>query len=104
MSQAPAPDRPRATPTLGVGWAIVASSFGFALVQLDVTIVNVALPAIAADLHTDIVGLQWIVDAYALAFAVLLLSAGLLGDRLGAKNVYLCGFGVFAGASLLCGI
>ena len=87
-----------------IAWVSTATSFGFALIQLDVTIVNVALPRIAADLRTDIVGLQWVVDAYALAFAVLLLSAGLLSDRLGAKCRYLAGLGVFAATSALCAV
>ena len=80
-----------------------AASFGFALVQLDVTIVNVALPRIAIDLHAGVAGLQWVVDAYALAFAVLLLSMGYLGDRLGARRVYLGGMLLFALASIFCG-
>lgn len=82
----------------------LATSFGFALVQLDVTIVNVALPRMATDLHTGVTGLQWVVDAYALAFAVLLLSMGYLGDRLGARKVYLGGMLLFALASMLCGV
>jgi MFS transporter, DHA2 family, methylenomycin A resistance protein len=82
----------------------VAASFGFALVQLDVTIINVALPAIANALHCDVSGLQWLVDAYALTFAVLLLTCGALADRFGAKRVYLFGLGLFAGASVLCGL
>lgn len=81
-----------------------ATSFGFALVQLDVTIVNVALPAIGADLHTGVAGLQWIVDAYALVFAALLLTAGFLGDRYGARRVYIAGLLLFALASALCGL
>jgi len=80
-----------------------AASFGFALVQLDVTIVNVALPRIATDLHAGVAGLQWVVDAYALAFAVLLLSMGYLGDRLGSRHVYLGGMLLFALASVFCG-
>jgi DHA2 family methylenomycin A resistance protein-like MFS transporter len=85
-------------------WAVAAASFGFAMVQLDVTIVNVALPTIAKALSTDLAGLQWVVDAYALTFAALLLSAGFLGDRLGARKVYLVGMGIFAAASLACGL
>lgn len=82
----------------------LAASFGFALVQLDVTIINVALPAIADTLHTGVSGLQWLVDAYALTFAVLLLTCGALADRLGAKRVYLSGLALFALASVLCGL
>jgi DHA2 family methylenomycin A resistance protein-like MFS transporter len=82
----------------------LAASFGFALVQLDVTIINVALPAIARSLQCGVSGLQWVVDAYALTFAVLLLTCGALADRFGAKRVYLIGLGLFAGASVLCGL
>jgi DHA2 family methylenomycin A resistance protein-like MFS transporter len=82
----------------------LATSFGFALVQLDVTIINVALPAIADALHCDVTGLQWLVDAYALTFAVLLLTCGALADRFGAKRVYLFGLGLFAFSSVLCGL
>jgi DHA2 family methylenomycin A resistance protein-like MFS transporter len=84
-------------------WALCATSFGFTAVQLDVTIVNVALPRIAADLHTEVAGLQWVVDAYALAFAVLLLSAGALADRMGPRRAYLAGFALFMLASAACG-
>lgn len=87
----------------GVARITLATSFGFALVQLDVTIVNVALPHMSVDLHTGVAGLQWVVDAYALTFAVLLLSMGYLGDRLGARKVYLGGMALFALASVLCG-
>ena len=87
-----------------IGWVTTAASFGFALVQLDVTIVNVALPRIASELRANIAMLQWVVDAYALTFAVLLLSMGYLGDRFGARKVYLSGLALFAAASLGCGL
>ena len=87
-----------------IHWTTVATSFGFALIQLDVTIVNVALPRMGSDLATGVAGLQWVVDAYALVFAALLLTAGFLGDRLGARRVYLAGIVVFALASLGCGL
>lgn len=82
---------------------VLATSFGFVVVQLDVTIVNVALARIGAELGTSVAGLQWVVDAYTLAFAASMLSAGVLGDRLGARRAYLIGLGVFVGASLACG-
>jgi DHA2 family methylenomycin A resistance protein-like MFS transporter len=90
--------------TAAAGWIIAAASFGFMVVQLDVTIVNVALPAMARDLGGGTAGLQWVVDAYTLSFAVLLLSAGVLGDLFGARKVYLAGFGLFALASAACGL
>jgi DHA2 family methylenomycin A resistance protein-like MFS transporter len=85
-------------------WIVAAASFGFVIVQLDVTIVNVALPTMAKSLGASVAGLQWVVDAYTLSFAVLLLSAGVLGDLFGTRRAYLAGFGVFAAASLACGL
>jgi DHA2 family methylenomycin A resistance protein-like MFS transporter len=87
-----------------LGWVIAATSLGFVVVQLDVTAVNVALPRIGSDLHASVSVLQWIVDAYALSFAVLLLSAGSLGDRFGSKPLFMLGFALFAAASLGCGL
>ncbi|MFC0401143.1 MFS transporter [Paraburkholderia rhizosphaerae] len=92
----------RLTPALA---RIVATvSVGFVVTQLDVTIVNVALARIGADLHANVTALQWIVDAYTLAFAVLMLSAGALGDRYGARRMFAGGIVLFAFASLLCGL
>ncbi|WP_175921527.1 MFS transporter [Burkholderia latens] len=83
---------------------IVATvSVGFVVTQLDVTIVNIALAHLAGDLHLPVAGLQWVVDAYTLAFAVLMLSAGALGDRFGARRLYVAGLVLFALASLACG-
>jgi DHA2 family methylenomycin A resistance protein-like MFS transporter len=87
-----------------VALTLLAASFGFSLVQLDVTIVNVALPQMAAALGAHISALQWVVDAYALCFAALLLSAGFFGDRFGARKVYLGGLALFGLASLACGL
>ncbi|MCG5074243.1 MFS transporter [Paraburkholderia tagetis] len=97
------PDHPvHFTPALA---RIVATvSVGFVVTQLDVTIVNIALARIATDLHANVARLQWIVDAYTLAFAVLMLSGGVLGDRYGARRMYAAGLVVFALASLACGI
>lgn len=83
---------------------LLATSFAFIIVQLDVTIVNVALPRIGAELGATLAALQWVVDAYTLGFAVLLLAAGAMGDRFGARRVFLAGFALFAAASLACGL
>jgi DHA2 family methylenomycin A resistance protein-like MFS transporter len=83
---------------------ILATSLGFVLVQLDVSIVNIALAKIGADLGTAVAGLQWIVDSYALTFAALLLSAGALGDQIGARKGFIVGFAAFMAASLGCGL
>ncbi|WP_043202065.1 MFS transporter [Paraburkholderia acidipaludis] len=92
----------RFTPALA---RIVATvSVGFVVTQLDVTIVNIALARLATDLHANVARLQWIVDAYTLAFAVLMLSGGVLGDRYGARRMYAAGLVVFALASLACGL
>jgi DHA2 family methylenomycin A resistance protein-like MFS transporter len=98
------PERKRSVWTPEAVAVTLAASFGFALVQLDVTIINVALPTISDALHCDVSGLQWMVDAYALTFAVLLLTCGALADRFGAKRVYIFGLGLFAFASVLCGL
>lgn len=74
------------------------------MVILDTMVVNVALAALSRSLHTTTTGLQWIVDAYSLTFAVLLLSGGALGDRRGAKVVFQTGMAIFALASLACGL
>src|SRR5258708_19628417 len=71
---------------------ILATSLGFVVVQLDGSIVNVALVQIGISLGTSVDGLQWTVDAYFLAFATLLLSAGVLSDRLAAPPPFLPGF------------
>src|SRR5713101_4219121 len=84
-------------------WTLVATSFGLGMALLDVTAVNVAVPAIQASLHTDLRGLSWVIDGYTLAFASLLLLAGGLGDRLGARRVFVTGLSIFTLASALCG-
>jgi MFS transporter, DHA2 family, methylenomycin A resistance protein len=77
---------------------------GMFLVLLDVTVVNVALPSIASGLGADPAATQWIVDAYAVAIAGLLLAGGTLGDRVGHGRVVLTGLGVFGMASAACGL
>jgi DHA2 family methylenomycin A resistance protein-like MFS transporter len=83
---------------------LTATSLGFVVVQLDVTIVNVALQKIGASFGGSVSSLQWIVNAYTLAFAALILTAGALGDRFGAKRIFIAGFAIFTAASLACGL
>src|SRR5580692_3143256 len=83
---------------------VAVTSLGFALVQLDGSILNIALSQIGISLRTGINDLQWTVDAYFVAFAVLLLSAGSLSDRWGARRAFVSGFVVFSAASLACGV
>jgi EmrB/QacA subfamily drug resistance transporter len=74
------------------------------IVGLDVTVVNVALPSIGRELHGDISGLQWTVDAYTVVMASLLMFSGSTADRLGRKRIFVVGLAVFAAASLLCSV
>ena len=78
---------------------------GFAVVQLDVTVVNVALERIGASFGGagGVAGLQWVVNAYTIVFAGLILTSGALGDRLGAKRLFIAGFILFVAASVACG-
>jgi EmrB/QacA subfamily drug resistance transporter len=84
--------------------ALVVLCTGMLMIVLDMTIVNVALPSIQADLGFSQPGLAWVVNAYLIAFAGLLLLAGRLGDLAGRRNVFMAGLGVFTVASLLCGL
>jgi DHA2 family methylenomycin A resistance protein-like MFS transporter len=83
---------------------LLAICVGYFMVILDATIVNVALAAIGRDLGGGVGALQWVVDAYTVVFAGLLLSAGSLGDRVGARRVLDAGLGVFTAASLACAL
>lgn len=83
---------------------LLALCLGFFMVILDVTVVNVALPSIAHQLHGGVSDLQWIVDGYTLSFAALLLSAGYFADRLGAKKSFIWGLSLFSLTSLGCGL
>ena len=83
---------------------LAAISLGFAVVQLDVTIVNTALSVIGASLGGGVSELQWVVNAYTIAFAAFILTAGALGDRIGAKGVFMAGFSIFTVASLACAL
>jgi MFS transporter, DHA2 family, methylenomycin A resistance protein len=77
-------------------------SLGYGVVQLDVTIVNTALSSIGSSLGGGVSELQWVVSSYTIAFAALILTAGTLGDRLGAKKIFMLGFALFTVASLAC--
>ncbi|WP_345951356.1 MFS transporter [Mucilaginibacter sp. PAMB04274] len=83
---------------------VTITSLAFVVAQLDVSIVNLALPQIAQSYQAGISTLQWVVDAYTLAFAVLMLSAGSLSDRLGALRIFQIGIVIFGIASAGCGL
>jgi EmrB/QacA subfamily drug resistance transporter len=84
-------------------WTLAAMCFALFMVMLDNTVVNVALPSIHDDLHTSIAGLEWTVNAYTLAFGVLLVTGGRLGDIFGRRRVFLVGVTLFAASSAFIG-
>ncbi|WP_406446512.1 MFS transporter [Streptomyces sp. NBC_01613] len=83
---------------------LTAALLGFALIGLDASVVNVALPSIGHALGGGMSGLQWVVDAYTLSFAALMLSTGAFSDRAGASRAYALGITVFTLASVACGL
>jgi EmrB/QacA subfamily drug resistance transporter len=85
-------------------WTLVAVLVATFMLLLDITVVNVALPYIERDLHSSFEDLQWVVDAYALTLAAVLLTAGSLADGFGRRRVFVAGLGVFTIASALCGL
>ncbi len=85
-------------------WALAACCFGLFMALLDVTVVNVALPVVQRDLGASFSALQWVIDAYTIALAMLLVSAGRLGDVFGRKRVFMAGLSIFTLGSLLCGL
>src|SRR5229473_8205547 len=85
-------------------WVVTASVLGSGIAALDATVVGIALPAIGRDFHAGVASLQWVVDAYTLTLAGLLLLGGALGDPLGRRTVFVIGTVWFAIASLLCGL
>src|SRR5438034_11610112 len=85
-------------------WTLVAVCATSFMLLVDITIVNVALPSVQRQLHASLTGLQWVVDAYAVSLAALILTAGALADRYGRRLVFAAGIVLFTLASFLCGI
>ncbi|HSC20295.1 MAG TPA: MFS transporter, partial [Solirubrobacterales bacterium] len=85
-------------------WTLGAVCVATFMLLLDITVVNTALPAIQQDLGGSFTDLQWVIDAYALSLAALVLTAGSLADRLGRRRVFAIGLGIFSVASLLCAL
>src|ERR1700704_5119059 len=85
-------------------WTLVATILASSMTFIDATVVNVALPALQADLHATITDVQWVVEAYALFLGALILAGGSMGDQFGRKRVFLFGVAFFTGASILCGV
>jgi EmrB/QacA subfamily drug resistance transporter len=85
-------------------WTLIAVSVATFMLLLDITVVNVALPSIREDLGASFTDLQWVVDAYALTLAALVLTAGSLADRLGRRRLFGAGLAIFSVSSLLCAL
>ncbi|MDB5611448.1 MAG: putative transrane efflux protein, partial [Bradyrhizobium sp.] len=96
--------RPEKKSALSKSLTLAAMSLGYGVVQLDVTIVNTALSSIGSSLGGGVSELQWVVNAYTIAFAAFILTAGALGDRIGAKRVFMAGFAIFTAASVACAL
>jgi len=84
--------------------ALLALVFGLFMALLDVTIVNIAIPSIQSDLHTDLTTVTWVLNAYSLVFAVLLVTMGRFADQYGRKRIFLLGMVIFSVGSLLCAL
>src|SRR3989441_3342660 len=85
-------------------WVLAATILASSMAFIDGTVVNVALPALQTNLKATAVDVQWVIEAYALLLAALLLLGGSLGDHLGRKRIYAIGIALFALASIWCGL
>src|SRR5881392_1065392 len=85
-------------------WVLVATTLASSMAFIDSTVVNVALPALQANLNATIVDVQWVIEAYSLLLAALLLVGGSLGDHYGRRRIFLVGIALFALASAWCGL
>src|SRR5690242_15029189 len=98
-----APNVTPCTPHIGL-WVLVATILGSSMAFIDGSVVNVALPIIQRELNADITQAQWIVEAYSLFLAALILVGGSLGDRFGRRRIFAIGIMVFILASIVCGL
>jgi len=85
-------------------WVLTATILASSIAYIDESVVNVALPAIETDLATTVVVIQWIINGYTLCLSAFLLVGGAAGDRFGRRRLFVIGLGVFAAASLWCGL
>ena len=86
------------------GWTLLVTSLSVFMLLLDINVVNVALPEIRKELDASFTQLQWVLDAYALGLAAILVAAGSLADRIGRRRIFTIGFVIFTLASLACGL
>src|SRR5262245_5349330 len=94
----------RQTSSGGGAWVLAATILGSSMAFIDGTVVNVALPALQSGLHASISNVQWVVEAYALFLASMLLTGGSLGDLYSRRSTFVAGVVLFAAASLWCGL
>src|SRR3954465_1190576 len=99
MEKVCTPCSPHAAP-----WILAATILGSSLAFIDGSVVNLALPALQTNLHATVIDVQWVVEAYALLLAALMLAGGSLGDFYGRKRIYIAGTTLFAAASAWCGL
>lgn len=85
-------------------WILAATILGSSMAFIDGTVVNVALPALQTSLHATVIGVQWVVESYGLFLGALILAGGSLGDLFGRRLIFLTGVGIFATASIACGL
>src|SRR5262252_3177305 len=95
------PEPPENCPAV---WILAATILGSSMAFIDGTVVNVALPALQNSLHATLAEVQWVVEAYALLLAALLLTGGSLGDIYGRRKVFALGVAIFAMSSMWCGL
>ena len=100
MANASAPARPARNPWL----VLIFLSLGFFMILLDTTIVNIAIPSIISALHSSLDQILWVLNAYLLVYAVLLITFGRLGDIVGQRRLFIIGLVIFTAASALCGL
>jgi EmrB/QacA subfamily drug resistance transporter len=98
-----APDTQACTRSVGL-WVLVATIIASSMVFIDGTVVNVALPALQADFNASVTDVQWVVEAYALFLAALILVGGSMGDHYGRRRIFIIGVAIFGLASLWCGL
>src|SRR5438046_710652 len=85
-------------------WVLAVTILGSSMAFIDSTVVNVALPALQSSLHATVVDVQWVIESYGLFLSALILVGGALGDALGRRLMFLVGVGLFAAASIACGL
>jgi DHA2 family methylenomycin A resistance protein-like MFS transporter len=95
---------PRTRLEQGTALILLTMSLGVLIAQIDTSVVNLAVKAIGADLGSGVTALQWVVDAYNLVYASLLLTAGTLADLYGRRRIFILGIALFTAGSLVCGL